>query len=108
MPTVSAGSLKAASPSLMLRRYEWGELGYGFYAGHWAATSPGLYDGSGRRRLGDALEEIRDNPDPARAVVLRPDMQVELVKILDALKADGLLSPELAQVREALGDPIVG
>jgi hypothetical protein len=35
-------------------------------------------------------------------------MQVELVKILDALKADGLLSPELAQVREALGDPIVG
>jgi hypothetical protein len=80
MPTVSAGSLKAASPSLMLRRNERGELDYGFYAGHCAATSPGLYDGSGRRRVRDVADDemvfrfrVRLSGPPTEVTVPRED-----------------------------------
>lgn len=60
------------------------------------------------RRLRKALEDIRDNADADRMVIVREPMRLELLKILDAIEADGRFSPALAELREAAGSPILG
>ncbi len=60
------------------------------------------------RRLRDALDGIRDDPAADRVVIVNEAMRCELLKILDAIEADGLLSPALAEFREAARSAIIG
>jgi len=60
------------------------------------------------RRLRTALEDIRDNAHADRMVIVREPMRLEMLKILDAIEANGRFSPALAELREAAGSPILG
>jgi hypothetical protein len=60
------------------------------------------------RQLRKALEDIRDDAHADRVVIVREPMRLELLKILDAIEADGRLSPALAELRDAAGSPILG
>jgi hypothetical protein len=60
------------------------------------------------RRLRKTLEDIRDGKATDRVAIVREDMRLELLKILDAIKADGRFSDALAELREAARSPIIG
>jgi hypothetical protein len=60
------------------------------------------------RRLRKALEDIRADTHADRVVIVREPMRLELLKILDAIEADGRLSHPLAALWEAARSPILG